>query len=360
MTDLSVVRVPRDWAVRLAASILEAADVRSDSADITAEQLVLADLRGVDTHGLMRLPNYIERMRRGELEPDVEPAVLTETSGTATVDGRHGLGQVNSHFAMSLAVDKARDNGVAAVTVRNSSHFGAAAGYPMLATERGCIGIATTNAWPLLPAVGGAARRVGNNPLAIGAPTRLGYPLVLDIAMSHVAAGKLRIAAEGDNVIPPDWAFDKHGNATTDARAALFGGGLLRPMADHKGFALALMMDVLAGVLSGAGYGPSVTGLDEPGYVHVGHFFVALDVAAFMDLECFLDRIDDLAAHVHASPRRQGVDRVLVPGEVEATRTAERLRDGIPYRRDLYDRLLALAADFEVDVGAPDAKRVGT
>jgi len=118
-------------------------------------------------------------------------------------------------------------------------------------------------------------------------------------------------------------------------------------------------MDVLAGVLSGAGYGPSVTGLDEPGYVHVGHFFVALEVAAFMDLERFLDRVDDLAAHVHASPTREGVDRVLVPGELEAGITAERLRTGIPYRRDLYERLLALAAELGVAVEEPDRGSMG-
>lgn len=337
------VRVAPEWAEQLATGILRAAGVGASDTRITVEQLLLADLRGVDTHGLMRLPNYVERIGRGEMDPAVRPTVVSETSGTATIDGGHGLGQVISHAAMSLAIQKAHDTGVGAVTARNSSHFGAAAGYPMLATERGCIGVATTNAWPLLPAVGGAARRVGNNPLAIGAPSRAGFPIILDIAMSHVAAGRLRIAAAGDNVIPSDWAFDRDGEPTTDANAALFGGGFLRPMGDHKGFGLALMMDVLAGVLSGAGFGPSVTGPDEPGYVHVGHFFLALDIAAFMDVEQFLDRMDSLVAHVHASPTLKGVDRVLVPGQLEAETTIERGRSGIPYPRTVHDRLLALA-----------------
>lgn len=357
MPDDSTVRVPPSWAEQLAIDLLTSEGVSPDHAAITAGQLVLADLRGVDTHGLMRLPNYIERMRKGELEPAVEPVVESETSGTATVDGRHGLGQVVSHFSMSLAIAKARETGVGAVTAKNSSHFGAAAGYPTLASEHGCLGIATTNAWPLLPAVGGAARRVGNNPLAIGAPSRLGYPIVLDIAMSHVAAGKLRIAAAGDNVIPPDWAFDAAGEPTTDATEALFGGGFLRPMGDHKGFGLAMMMDILAGVLSGAGFGPSVTGLDEPGYVHVGHFFLALDIAAFMDVEDFLDRIDALAEHIHSSPTRQGVDRVLVPGQLEAEMTTRGHREGLPYPRSVYNRLLEIAADAGLDVPAPEALR---
>lgn len=349
----TTVRVPAAWARQLGIDILVAAGVAPDHATITAEQLVLADLRGVDTHGLMRLPNYIERMGKGELEPAVEPVVDHQTPGTATVDGRHGLGQVVSHFAMSLAIAKARETGVGAVTAKNSSHFGAAAGYSMLAAEHGCVGIATTNAWPLLPAVGGASRRVGNNPLAIGAPSRLGYPVVLDIAMSHVAAGKLRIAAAGDNVIPPDWAFDGAGEPTTDAHQALFGGGFLRPMGDHKGFGLALMMDILAGVLSGAGFGPSVTGLDEPGYVHVGHFFLAVDISAFMTEEAFLDRMDTLVGHIHESPRREGVDRVLVPGQLEAESTTRLRQEGLPYPRSVHDRLRQIAADSGLDVPEP-------
>jgi LDH2 family malate/lactate/ureidoglycolate dehydrogenase len=341
MADDATIRVSPAWAEELAVDILTSAGVSPAHAAITAQQLVLADLRGVDTHGLMRLPNYIERMRDGALEPDVEPVVESETAGTATVDGRHGLGQVVSHMAMSLAIQKARETGVGAVTAKNSSHFGAAAGYPIMASEQGCVGITTTNAWPLLPAVGGAARRVGNNPLAIGAPTRLGYPIVLDIAMSHVAAGKLRIAAAGDNVIPPDWAFDAAGQPTTDAHEALFGGGFLRPM------------DVLAGVLSGAGFGPSVTGLDEPGYVHVGHFFLALDIAAFMGVESFLDRIDAFADHIHTSPTREGVDHVLVPGQLEAETMTRLRRDGVPYPRSVYGRLRDIASQAGLTVSDP-------
>lgn len=351
MADEGTVAVDAGWAEEIAVGLLTAAGVPEEHAAITAHQLVLADLRGVDTHGLMRLPNYLERMARGDLIPDVEPVVKREAPGIAAIDGGHGLGQVVSHRAMSMAVAKAHEVGVGAVTAKSSSHFGAAAGYSMLAAEAGCIGLTTTNAWPLLPAVGGAARRVGNNPLAIGAPSRLGYPVVLDIAMSHVAAGKLRIAAAADNVIPPDWAFDAEGEPTTDAQQALFGGGFLRPMGDHKGFGLALMMDVLAGVLSGAGFGASVTGLDEAGFLHVGHCFIALNIEAFLGLERFLDRMDALAEHIHSSPTRKGVDRVLVPGQLEAETTAARRRDGIPYSRHVQDRLLGLARDAGVAVG---------
>lgn len=344
------VLVPSEAAEQLAVALLEANGVSTEEAGIAASHLILADLRGVDTHGLMRLPVYIERFERGELEPAGDLSVVSEAPGSATLDGGHGLGQVVSHKATTLAMEKARKVGVGAVTVRNSSHFGAAAGYPMLASEHGCIGLATTNAWPLLPAVGGAARVTGNNPLAIGAPTRLGYPMVLDIAMSHVAAGKLRISAAAGTDIPPDWAFDRNGQPTTDPKAALFGGGFLRPMGDHKGFGLALMMDVLSGVLSGGAFGPHVSGLDDPGYTHVGHFILVLDIHKFIDVEEFLDRVDALAEHVHSSPTREGVEDVLVPGELEARTTAQRRREGIPYPRRVYERLMELADNAGVAV----------
>lgn len=350
MADAATVRLPARASEQLATDLLVANGVSTEHAAITASQLVLADLRGVDTHGLMRLPVYIERIERGELKPAAEPAVEQDMPGSATIDAGNGLAQVASHRATMLAIEKAQKVGVGAVTVKNSSHFGAAAGYPMLATEHDCIGLATTNAWPLLPAVGGAARVVGNNPLAIGAPTRLGYPIVFDIAMSQVAAGKLRIAAASDNVIPADWAFDRHGQPTTNAHEALFEGGFLRPMSDHKGFGLAFMMDVLAGVLSGAGFGPHVSGLDDPGYMHVGHFMLVLNIAAFMDIETFLDRIDELAGHVHSSPTRSDVEQVFVPGQIEAETTLRRQREGLTYPRSVYDRLAALAEKAGVEV----------
>jgi LDH2 family malate/lactate/ureidoglycolate dehydrogenase len=348
-TDSDITRVAPAKAQRIAADLLRAYGVSAKDADTIASQLVLADLRGVDTHGLIRLPGYIGRVEAGDLHPDRSPTVMHETPGTAMVDGHHNFGQVVADFAMQVAIEKAQTVGVGTVTAKNSSHFGAAATFAMMAADAGCMGISATNGWPLMPGVGGAERTIGNNPLAIAGPTRLGYPMVLDIAMSQVAAGKLRIALALGQKIPLDWAFDNKGEPTDDPHEALFNNGLLRPVGDHKGFGLAVMMDVLSGVLSGGMYGTDVTS-DQPGYSNVGHFFTAINIDAFGGLELFLDRIDDLAHRIQASKTRDGADPVMVPGQLEARTTATRERDGIPYPTPVWEKLTALASATSVDI----------
>lgn len=348
-TDTEIVRIAPQDAQRIARDLLEAHKVTRIHAETIASQLVLTDLRGVDTHGLIRLPGYLGRVEAGDLHPDHEPTLIHETPGTAMVDGGHNFGQVVADYAMRVAIEKAQTVGVGTVTAKNSSHFGAAATFSMLATNAGCIGIAATNGWPLMPGVGGAERTIGNNPLAIGAPTRLGYPMVIDIAMSHVAAGKLRVALALGQPIPLDWAFDNQGMPTDDPHEALFNGGLLRPVGDHKGFGLAVLMDVLSGVLSGGMYGTDVTS-DQPGYSNVGHFFTAINIDAFGGLDLFLDRIDDLAHRIQTSKAREGAPAVMIPGQLEARTAAERERDGIPYPVPVWEKLLTLAQTSGVSV----------
>lgn len=348
--DTDITRITPTQAQRIATELLRAHGVGPTDAVTIAEQLVLADLRGVDTHGLIRLPGYIGRVEAGDLHPDHAPTVIHETPGTAMVDGGHNFGQVVAAHAMTIAIEKAKTVGVGTVTAKNSSHFGAAATFAMMAAESGCMGIAATNGWPLMPGVGGAERTIGNNPLAIGAPTRLGYPMVVDIAMSQVAAGKLRVALALGQTIPLDWAFDNTGMPTDDPHEALFNGGLLRPVGDHKGFGLAVMMDVLSGVLSGGMFGSDVTS-DQPGYSNVGHFFTAINIDAFGGLESFLDRIDELAHRIQGSKTRPGAtDAVMVPGQPEARTTANRLRDGIPYPTPVWEKLTTLAVTSGVSL----------
>lgn len=349
-TDTEITHIKPAHAQRIATDLLRAHGVGSTDALTIAEQLVLADLRGVDTHGLIRLPGYIGRVEAGDLHPDHAPTVMHETPGTAMVDGGHNFGQVVAAHAMTIAIEKAKTVGVGTVTAKNSSHFGAAATFAIMAAEAGCMGIAATNGWPLMPGVGGAERTIGNNPLAIAAPTRLGYPMVVDIAMSQVAAGKLRVALALGQKIPLDWAFDNTGMPTDDPQEALFNNGLLRPVGDHKGFGLAVMMDVLSGVLSGGMFGTDVTS-DQPGYSNVGHFFTAINIDAFGGLEHFLDRIDELAHSIQASKTRPGAkDAVMVPGQPEARTTANRQRDGIPYPTPVWEKLTDLAVTSGVAV----------
>ena len=348
-SNIEITRIAPSDAERIATDLLTAHKVGQTHAATIASQLVLADLRGVDTHGLIRLPGYLGRVEAGDLHPEHNPTVTHETPGTAMVDGGHNFGQVVADYAMTVAIEKAKTVGVGTVTAKNSSHFGAAATFAMMATEANCIGIAATNGWPLMPGVGGAERTIGNNPLAIGAPTRLGYPMVLDVAMSQVAAGKLRVALALGQPIPLDWAFDNKGLPTDDPHEALFNGGLLRPVGDHKGFGLAVMMDVLSGVLSGGMYGTDVTS-DQPGYSNVGHFFTAINIDAFGGIDMFLDRVDDLAHRIQASKTREGADPVMVPGQLEARTTQARQQDGIPYPAPVWKQLTTLAEASGVSV----------
>lgn len=348
--EVAELRLTKEMAEGAATKLLRAAGVPEEQARTAAGHLVQADLRGVETHGLIRMRPYIDRIRKGYLETEVEPEVVEDGPAIALVDGHHGLGQVNGDFAMRLAVRKAKEIGVGAVTVRRSSHFGTAASYVMIATEAGCVGVATTNAAPLLAPTGGTERRVGNNPLGIGAPTNEGFPAILDMAMSAVSAWRIRMAAERGEEIPPEWAYDKDGLPTTDAYAAYQGGGLLRPVGDHKGVGLALMMDALSGVLSGGGFGTQIKRLDEEGYLETCHFFLALDITRFISLESFLERMGRLAEEVHGTPTRDGADRPMLPGEREARVETERREHGIPYSPQVYEPLLELASELGVEL----------
>jgi LDH2 family malate/lactate/ureidoglycolate dehydrogenase len=226
-------------------------------------------------------------------------------------------------------VDKAKRYGVGAVTVRQAFHFGGAFRYVQQAAARGCIGVAAANTRPLMPAPGGAGAVVGNNPIAFGVPVRDGEPIVLDMALSEAALGKIRLAAQAGRPIPATWATDSDGRPTTDAEAAV--AGLLLPAAGPKGYGLALVVDVLTGVLSGGAFGDHVKGLyaDTATPNDCSHFFLALDVAAFGDPEQFASSLGELVRKVLDSPRAPGVERLFLPGQLEAERHAAASGTGV-------------------------------
>lgn len=343
MTDL----VPAEALSALIARLFAAAGVPAGDAATVAEALVDADLRGLASHGSHLVPVYVERLRQGSVSPRTDPKVLVDAGGIAVLDAGHALGVLTADHAMSLATAKAAEYGVGAVAVRHAFHFGAAGRYARAAARAGFIGIATANTRPMMPAPGGGHPVVGNNPVAIGVPAP-GEPLVLDIALSEANIGRIRLAAGNGNGIPDGWATDAAGRPTTDPAAAL--AGMLLPAAGHKGFGLALMVDVLAGVLAGGGYGERVNGLyaDTAVANECGHFFLALDVAAFGDVEGFATRLADLEASVTAPPYAPGVDRVLLPGQRSAERLRDAVRRGVPVDQGVLARLRELAADLDV------------
>lgn len=354
MTDTAL--VSSTWLRDTVQAVFQAAGLPGEAADSVADSLVSADLRGVTSHGTMLVPMYVERIRRGSVSTDAQAEVVIDAGAIAVLDARDALGQVTSDQAMALAISKSREHGVGVAVVRNAFHFGGAFRYAQVAAEADCIGIVASNTRPLMPAPGGAAAVVGNNPLAVGIPVGGREPLVLDMALSEAALGKIRLAALEGRPIPATWATDADGAPTTDAEAAI--AGLLLPAAGHKGYGLALVIDMLTGVLASGGFGSAVRGLYADTAIpnNCSHFFLALDVAHFGDVDGFLARAAQLAEQVLASPTAPGVERTLLPGQLEAERFQEAVSNGVRVDATVLDALEAAAHSLGVAWESPTAE----
>lgn len=346
----SSVRIPASALATATTRVFVALGLPEPAAVAVAEGLVDADMRGVSSHGVMLVPMYAERIGAGSVTTATEGEVVTDLGAIAVLDAGNALGILTGDQAMGIAVDRARRFGVGAVAVRHAFHFGGAFRFVMSATAAGMIGVAAANTRPLMPAPGGAAAVIGNNPLAIGVPTTA-EPVVLDMALSEAALGKIRIAAAEGREIPPTWATDSAGVPTTDPEAAI--EGLLLPAAGPKGYGLAFMIDALSGVLSGGAFGAGVQGLYSDTAVpnDCAHFFLAIDPAAFGGADAFAGRVEELAAQVSASPTAPGVDRVLLPGQLEAERHAAAAAAGVPVERSVIENLHEVATGLGVDLG---------
>jgi L-2-hydroxycarboxylate dehydrogenase (NAD+) len=320
-------------------------------AAVTAGLMVATDLRGVDSHGVGMLPRYREWHRRGYIVPAAVPQVERDAGPTATIDGRQGWGHYVGSVAMELAIAKARAHGVGCVAVRNSNHYGAAANYSMMALAHDMIGISMTNSpWPATVPTFGRKPMLGTNPLSVAAPAGGERPFVLDMATSTVAIGKLHVASRWAKPIPAGWALDPTGQPTTDPNLAL-ATRLLTPLGgtpdqgSHKGYGLSVMVDILAGVLSGAAHGDVLhRAAEPPSRADVGHFFGAVDVGRFRPLEAFKADVDDLLRSLKDSPRAEGAERVWVAGEPEWECEQTRRRAGIPLAPGLVAQLREVAA----------------
>lgn len=341
------VMVKRGELARCCRQILVAVDVPEPEAEIIADSLVEANLRGVDSHGVIRLPVYVKRIKMGLVKAKAEYEVLNDTPVTAVISGKHSMGQVLGVKAMELAIEKARENNVGVVAVRDSHHYGSAAYYALKAAENGMIGISMSNTVPLMPAPGGASKAVGNNPLAFAVPAGKNPPLVLDMALSVVALGKLLVAKSAGKPIPEGWATDKHGVPTTDPEKALDGGFIL-PVGGHKGYGLALMVDILSGVLSGSAFGKGVKSMYSDNPVSIGHLMMAINIKAFMPLEMFTEKVDALVEEIKSGPKAPGVKEFFMPGEIEHRIKQERLAGGIPLDAKVAEELRELAVSLGI------------
>lgn len=300
---------------KLIAALATAVGVSSADAEIFVGALVDADLHGVATHGVSRLGIYLQRIQAGLIDPKAVLQAERTRGSILTLDAGNGLGQVQAVKALNRLMPLAKQNGIAAATIRNSQHFGALSFYCNLAAQKGYVLLAMTNCEPAMSPEGGYEALFGTNPIAASFPSGKGYNIKIDLATSIVARGNIIAARQRGEPIPSGWALDSNGDATTDPEKALLGTVLT--MAGHKGYALALMVELFSGVLSGAAIGPEVgsmyKNLDRK--QDVGHFFCLIDIDAFMDIAEFIERIDATIDRIKASSKRPGVEEILVPGE---------------------------------------------
>jgi uncharacterized oxidoreductase len=336
-----------DQLEALATRIFGALGTPDADAAWVARLLVRANLRGHDSHGVIRIPQYVGSIRKGETNPTPTIRLLAETPTTAVVDGDLGLGQVVARRAVEVGLDKAGRLGLSAVGVRRSNHVGRLADYAELAAERGFVGLVWANAPTAASVVphGGLSRRLSTNPLAVAVPgPDGGVALSVDLATSVVAEGKVRVRRNRKEPLPEGWAIDETGRPVTDAQA-FYGpprAGLL-PLAGHKGTALGLVVEVLGGILSGEG---AIGG--QTGPVHNGTFLVLIDVARFLPREEFTRQVLDLVRWVKSAEPAAGVAEVLVPGEPEARAEAERRRAGIAVEDETWRQVEVIAAELGV------------
>jgi LDH2 family malate/lactate/ureidoglycolate dehydrogenase len=307
--------------------VLTTLDVPEDDARLVADSLVQADLWGHQSHGVLRLPWYVARLRSGVMTARTEPVVLSDTGALMMLDGRSGIGQVLAERARQLAVERARAHGVGVVGVRDSNHFGTAMYFTRRAAADGCVGILTTNASPAMAPWGGREKVLGTNPWSIAAPGPDGRIVAVDIANTAVARGKIYLAKNRGEPVPEGWALTADGAPTTDAAEGVL--GVILPMAGHKGYAISFLMDVLSGALTGSAVGTGVHGPYEAAERSgCGHLFLALDPEAFGDRTGYEARVRQLIDEVKGVPLAQGFDEVFYPGEVEDRAEAASLAAG--------------------------------
>ena len=350
-TDRDYSRIDEGSLRAYAAAILCGAGMTDERALIAAGVLVMSDARGIESHGVARLPQYVKLIDAGVLDPAASPVIERETNSTALVDARNGMGQVAGDYAMRLAIAKAHRCDVGVVTVRNSNHYGIAGYYAMMALEHDLIGVSLTNSSPLVAPTGGRSAMVGTNPIAVAVPTGDGSPFVLDMATSTVPVGRLEVHARKGLPLRPGWAIDVEGNPTEDAtagrRGALLPLGGTAATGGYKGYGLGVLVDLLTGVLAGGLYGVSIGGLwDATAPSDLGHFFLALNPAAFGPLDRFQARARDLLAALRAGETAPAVPEILVAGDLERRAHEDARANGVRLYHTVVQALNELGRRF--------------
>ena len=340
--------VQADRLIDIGAALLRAAGASKAEADAVAVGCIHANLAGHDSHGIIAIPTYIDRIKVGHIVPGEKWTIIQESPATAVIDGHWGFGFYVNTKAMQLVIDKAKKTNVAACTVFRQSHIGRLAAYPLMAAQAGMIGIATADSGRSTKVVapfGGREARLGTNPISIAVPSDLDGPIYLDMATSAVAAGKVALAAARGQEIPRGWVVSKEGELTTDPRQLRQGGALL-PLGGtegYKGSGLAAMIEILCGLLTGLGFGVEPTGRHND-----GTFMAVFNVEAFRPLKDFKREVAEFARYLNATPPSEGSTGVLYPGEIEHRTEQERRKCGISIEDDTWNKLCKLSVEYNL------------
>lgn len=329
-------------------NVLSKMGITIANSEIIADSLLCAELRGIKSHGVVRLPAYIERVEKGVMNKNPLMELEQNHEAIALLNANNGIGQVAGHNAMTLAINKAKKHGIGLVGVKNSNHFGIAAFYAMMALNENMIGLVLTNASPAIAPYGTKTPLVGTNPLSIAIPAKYEKPIVLDMSTSMVARGKIRYAALVNKSIPLGWALDSNGKPTENPKEALKGS--LEPIGGPKGSGLSLIIDILCGVLTSTCLTGEVKNLtDVSGPSKTGHMFCAINICNFMNTEVFKTNIDLVVQNIKNLPARDD-NPVYLPGEIEHNLTLKRLKEGIPLEREVIRALNSIACRYGVPI----------
>jgi len=346
---------PRIDAARLtefAAAVYIGAGMPEADARLVADTLVQADLWGHQSHGVLRLGWYLDRLRNKVMNPVTKPEFAVDAGAVAVIDGHDGVGHVLTVLATREAVKRAKAHGIGVVGVRNSNHFGTCMYYTLTGARDGCVMLLTSNGGPAMAPWGGRRKIIGTNPWSVAAPAGQRAPFVVDMANTGVARGKIYLARNKRLPIPLGWAINSAGEPTTDPQEAI--DGIILPMAEHKGYAIAAMVDMLSGVLTGSGFLSAVhSPYKTAEKSNCGHLMIAMNITAFQPLAEFNSRMEQFIAEIKAVPTARGFDEVFYPGEIEAGNDARNRKEGLLFPDDTLADLRRIAKETGLESKLP-------
>jgi LDH2 family malate/lactate/ureidoglycolate dehydrogenase len=341
-------RIDPERLIDFGAAVYTSVGMPEADARLVADTLVQADLWGHQSHGVLRLGWYLDRVRNGVMKPVTQPEFVVDAGSIAVIDGHDGVGHVLTMLATREAVKRAKAHGLGAVGVRMSNHFGTCMYYTLTGAREGCVTLLTSNGGPAMAPWGGRKKIIGTNPWSVAAPAGDHAPFVVDMANTGVARGKIYLARQKRQPIPLGWAINAAGAPTTDPQEAI--DGIILPMAEHKGYAIASMVDILSGVLTGSGFLSQVhSPYKTAEKSNCGHLMIALDIEAFQPLAQFNARMKEWITEVKSVPLAQGCEEVFYPGEMESNNNARNRRDGLLFPDDTLTDLKRIARETQLE-----------